>query len=116
MVFHTAPPQPASKARMIISPVLVGGADASQNGFGQLIFPAKFRTPMSGMSNLRRFQHRSCGALAAGYCIHYLASAVDAIAAGKVARVARLPGFAVSHNPAVAHFYAAQLLQQLSER
>jgi hypothetical protein len=36
MVFHTAPPQPASKARMIISPVLVGGAEASQNGFGRV--------------------------------------------------------------------------------
>ena len=34
IVFHTAPPQPASKARMICSPQLVGGADASQNGFG----------------------------------------------------------------------------------
>src|ERR1700691_4013890 len=33
MVFHTAPPQPASKARMICSPRLVGGADASQKGF-----------------------------------------------------------------------------------
>src|SRR5437016_14482221 len=40
MVFHTAPPHPASKARITWSPVLVGGADASQNGFGDLI-PAK---------------------------------------------------------------------------
>ena len=36
MVFHTAPPQPASKARITWSPVLVGGADASQNGVGRL--------------------------------------------------------------------------------
>jgi hypothetical protein len=34
MVFHTAPPQPASKARMTCSPVFVGGAEASQNGLG----------------------------------------------------------------------------------
>src|ERR1700712_4923906 len=32
IVFHTAPPQPASKARMICSPQLVGGAEASQKG------------------------------------------------------------------------------------
>src|SRR5262249_6870742 len=33
-VFHTAPPQPASNARMICSPVFVGGALASQKGLG----------------------------------------------------------------------------------
>src|SRR5215831_2534882 len=36
-VFHTAPPQPASNARITWSPELVGGADASQNGFGDLM-------------------------------------------------------------------------------
>ena len=35
MVFQTAPPQPASKARMICSPALVGGAEASQKGLRQ---------------------------------------------------------------------------------
>src|SRR5271167_4199688 len=35
IVFQTAPPQPASKARMICSPQLVGGADASQKGLRQ---------------------------------------------------------------------------------
>src|SRR5262245_46575241 len=38
-VFHTAPPQPMSNARMICSPVFVGGALASQNGLG-LLMPA----------------------------------------------------------------------------
>src|SRR5208282_3463238 len=38
IVFQTAPPQPASKARMTWPPVLVGGPDASQNGFG-LVMP-----------------------------------------------------------------------------
>ena len=33
-VFQTAPPQPASNARMTWSPLFVGGAEASQNGFG----------------------------------------------------------------------------------
>src|SRR3974377_684173 len=35
IVFQTAPPQPASKARCTCAPELVGGADASQNGFGE---------------------------------------------------------------------------------
>src|SRR5215469_15089483 len=34
MVFHTAPPQPASNARITWSPVFVGGPEASQNGLG----------------------------------------------------------------------------------
>src|ERR1700733_11260310 len=42
IVFQTAPPHPASKARITCSPQLVGGALASQNGFGHLIPPAKF--------------------------------------------------------------------------
>src|ERR1700739_831700 len=37
MVFQTAPPHPASNARMTCSPQFVGGADASQKGFGHLI-------------------------------------------------------------------------------
>src|SRR5271154_431495 len=38
-VFHTAPPQPASKARITCSPVFAGGAEASQKGLG-LLMPA----------------------------------------------------------------------------
>src|SRR5690606_7313592 len=41
MVFHTAPPQPYSNALLIWYAELVGGAEASQNGFG-LRTPAKF--------------------------------------------------------------------------
>src|SRR5947208_5230168 len=41
MVFHTAPPQPASKARLTWSPQLVGGPEASQNGLGDRTRPAK---------------------------------------------------------------------------
>src|SRR4029079_10893696 len=39
-VFHTAPPQPASNARITCGPEFVGGAEASQKGLGLLI-PAK---------------------------------------------------------------------------
>src|ERR1700683_4200292 len=35
IVFQTAPPQPASNARMTWPPVLVGGPEASQKGFGE---------------------------------------------------------------------------------
>src|ERR1700693_1782709 len=90
MVFQTAPPQPASKARMICSPQLVGGAEASQKGFGELMLPAKLRMRMSGMGHLRRLQNRKGGALAAGYRVHYFAPAIHAIAARIVAGIAGL--------------------------
>ena len=40
-VFHTTPPQPASKALRTLYSLSVGGAEASQNGFGDEI-PQKF--------------------------------------------------------------------------
>src|SRR5208282_1578103 len=40
MVFHTAPPHPASNARCTCKPELLGGAEASQKGFGERM-PAK---------------------------------------------------------------------------
>src|SRR5258708_39734257 len=50
-VFQTAPPQPASNARMTCSPQLAGGPDASQKGFGQRMPPAKtvVRSAMGGL-------------------------------------------------------------------
>src|SRR5665213_3107600 len=36
-VFHTTPPRPALKARTTLYSLSVGGAEASQNGFGDLI-------------------------------------------------------------------------------
>src|SRR6202522_480670 len=39
-VFHTTPPHPALKARMTLYALSVGGAEASQNGFGDRM-PAK---------------------------------------------------------------------------
>src|ERR1700730_17998850 len=39
-VFHTAPPQPALKARTTLYSLSAGGAEASQNGFGDAM-PAK---------------------------------------------------------------------------
>src|SRR6185295_9854700 len=36
-VFHTTPPQPALKARTTLYSLSVGGAEASQNGLGDLM-------------------------------------------------------------------------------
>src|SRR5437773_11935525 len=52
MVFQTAPPQPASKARITWSAQFEGGPDASQNGFGQRI-PAKFVVRSATVFTLR---------------------------------------------------------------
>jgi hypothetical protein len=88
---------------MIISPVFVGGADANQKGFGELMPPAKFRTLMSGMGYLRRFQHGERGALAPSHRIHNLAPAVHAVAAGIVDRIPRLPRNPIRHNLPITH-------------
>src|SRR5215469_8044548 len=51
IVFQTAPPHPASNARITWPPVLVGGPEASQKGFG-LVRPANF-TVRSAIDHLR---------------------------------------------------------------
>src|SRR5689334_16021627 len=100
MVFQTAPPQPASNARITWSPVLVGGADASQNGLG-LSMPASFtfRSAMRA-SHAQALAERAleiCGdagsrPLALGHRVDHLLPARHAIAAGEIARVRRLHG------------------------
>src|ERR1035441_4656513 len=98
MVFHTAPPHPASKARIICSPQLVGGAEASQKGFGELMPPAKSRTLISGIGGLRPFEHLHCATFAIRHGINHFASSVDAIPSRKVTRVARLARDGISDN------------------
>src|SRR5215469_14969799 len=115
MVFQTAPPQPASKARMICSPQLVGGAEASQKGFGPLILPAKPRTRISGIGGLRDLQDGASSTFAVGDSVYNLAAAVGTIAAGKVAGIAGLAGFRIGDNDAVAHLDAAKFLHELRE-
>src|SRR5437763_17143037 len=51
-VFHTTPPQPASNARSTLYALSVGGAEASQNGFG-LVMPTKV-VVRSAMQDLLR--------------------------------------------------------------
>src|SRR5271170_2027651 len=84
MVFHTAPPQPASNARMTCSPQLVGGAEASQNGFGQRMPPAKVversGVGVSGMDSLERLRDRNTGTFSISDGIHHFAASVHAVA------------------------------------
>src|SRR5271168_2435937 len=103
MVFHTAPPQPASKARITCSPVLVGGADASQKGFGDAI-PAKFTARLGTLVDMRTLQQpsdRHARALALGHRIDHLAAAVHAVAAREVARIRGLSGLPIRDDAAV---------------
>src|SRR5690349_19422696 len=97
MVFQTAPPQPASKARMTCSPQLVGGPEASQKGLGQ-------RMPAKLVVRSAMVHHPDGGAFAVGYRVHHFASAVDAIAAGVVFGIAGAAGSAVYGERSAIHF------------
>src|SRR5215467_3840461 len=116
-VFQTAPPHPASKARMTCSPQLVGGAEASQKGFGEWIFPAK-RTERSGAigaSAMRCLQFpadRQGGAFAIGNGVYHFAAAIDAVAAGKILGMGRLARDAIDLDATAFHFYAAAGLEE----
>src|SRR5215471_4428105 len=101
MVFHTAPPHPASKARITCSPQFVGGADASQNGFRHLI-PAKVVSSVFfgvDMMALQPGSNADTSALAIGDGVNDLAAAIDAVAAGEILRVRCLPRCGVDHYP-----------------
>src|ERR1035441_10125615 len=90
MVFHTAPPQPASKARMTCSPELAGGPEANQKGLGQRM-PAKL-VARSATFHHPMVHHPEGGANAIGHGVHHFAAAVDAIAAGGIFRIAGAAG------------------------
>src|SRR5215467_9135194 len=104
-VFQTAPPHPASKARMTCSPQLVGGAEASQKGFGEWILPAKWAERSgailpSGMRCLQFPADRQGGALAVGHGVDHFAAAIDAVAACKITGMGRLARAAIDLHPA----------------
>ena len=61
MVFQTAPPHPASKARCTCIPELLGGAEASQKGFGERM-PAKLM--LRSATCHQPFMNRMCGEFA----------------------------------------------------
>src|SRR5262245_42800773 len=102
-VFHTAPPHPASNARMTCSPLFAGGAEASQKGFG-LLMPANsmLRSAMRCsviFASPTRHQ-RARGVAAVGDGVHDLFAAIDAIAAGEHLRVARRTAAGVAGDTA----------------
>src|SRR5579871_5379389 len=116
MVFHTAPPQPASKARMTCSPVLVGGAEASQKGFGEAM-PAKFTARLtSGIGSLQLAHHRQSGTLAIGNSIHNLTAAVYAVPAGEVFRIRCLPCLTIDDHASPLKRDPADALQEIEQR
>src|SRR5215472_18379025 len=95
IVFQTAPPHPASNARITCSPQLVGGPEASQKGLGHLI-PAKsvVRSAMMGSDDSQ------CGPFAIRDGVDNFAASVDAVAAGVVFGVAGAAGGPIHQNGA----------------
>src|SRR5450631_3916674 len=93
MVFQTAPPHPASKARMTCSPQLVGGPEASQKGLGQ-------RMPAKLVVRSAMIHHPDGGAFAVGDGVHHFASTVNAITSGVVFRIAGAAGGTIDRDRA----------------
>src|SRR5215831_13721015 len=100
MVFHTAPPQPASKARITWSPQLVGGPDASQKGLGHRM-PAKLvvRSAIVGSYDSEG------GAFAIGYGIHHFAATIDTVTAREVLGIGGAAGGSVNQHRSARRFY-----------
>src|SRR5579864_6292122 len=116
MVFQTAPPQPASKARMICSPQLVGGAEASQKGLRHLM-PAKVvsRVVSGILASEDPGCHRSARALAVSDGVDDFAAAVGAVAASEVFRVGGLAGGAIDEDAAALELHFCRLCFAASE-
>src|SRR5205085_9788848 len=95
MVFQTAPPHPASKARMTWYAVLVGGPEASQNGLGE-------RTPQKLMlrsgisppplSSFQRLMNAERRLFAVGDGIYDFAATIHTVASGKISWIAGAHG------------------------
>src|SRR5262245_20227593 len=93
IVFQTAPPQPASNARITWYAVLAGGPDAIQNGLG-LLMPAQsvVRSAMSLSPRSAQVEVDGAGrGLAVGHRVHDLLAAVHAVAARVEPRDAGAP-------------------------
>ena len=85
-VFQTTPPQPASKARRTLYSLSVGGAEASQNGFGERMpdeVAAQVGHPSSPSSERSRRRIITAGAIVPAWI------SVDQVAE---ARLHRRPG------------------------
>src|SRR5450631_4082847 len=100
MVFHTAPPHPASKARMICSPQLVGGADASQNGLGHWMPQKVVASVGLGMLDPQPSGDADACAFSISDRVYHFTAAVGAVSARKVFRNRGLASGSIDHNTA----------------
>src|SRR5215475_4604500 len=121
IVFQTAPPHPASKARITCSPQFVGGAEASQKGFGEKIFPANLTEISgsgfcSGMGFLQELGDGQGGALAIGNGVDNFPAAIYAISTRKVFWIRSLPGRAVHNHATVINLHSSATLQKFKQR
>src|SRR5215813_8538551 len=121
IVFQTAPPHPASKARITCSPQLVGGAEASQKGFGEKIFPANLTEISgsgfcSGMGFLQKLGDGLGGALAVSNGVNDFPAAVHAISTRKVFGIRSLSGRAVHNHAPVINLHSSATLQEFEQR
>src|SRR5262245_11500530 len=91
MVFQTAPPQPASKARLTWYSELVGGAEASQKGLGARTPQKLMLRSGTGTSSGQQRVNPPRRDLAVLHGIDNLAAAADAVAAGEQLRDAGRP-------------------------
>src|SRR6266704_899914 len=117
IVFHTAPPQPASKARITWPAVLVGGPEASQNGFGdrtpqKLMLRSGISAPLQA-GFLQRLVDPGSGFFAIRDCVHHFLSAIDAIPSSKIARMAALHGLRIYSYTSRLQLYSGNFLQKL---
>ena len=88
----------------------MGGAEASQNGFGDVI-PAKFTemsgaTFRSGMGLLQYFGDCDSAALTVSYCVDDFPAAIYTVAPGKIFWMRRLARDAIDRDPAVSRLKA----------
>src|ERR1700753_4128674 len=117
IVFQTAPPQPASKARMTCSPQFVGGADASQKGLRHGM-PQKvvFNVRLADMFPLQPCSDADPCTLSICNRVHHLAAAVGTVPTGKKLRVGGLPRRSINHNPATFHLDLSRLTRILRKK
>src|SRR6187399_2778599 len=110
-VFQTAPPQPASNARLTLYALSVGGAEASQKGLGDLI--PRNVVVRSAMSFPQKTVDGEGGHFAVLHGGHsQVLSAKDTVAAGPHSGQ-RSFSFVVAHNASVFQF---DYLGRLSDR
>src|SRR4051812_6018385 len=112
-VFQTAPPQPASKARITCPPELAGGAEASQNGFGERM-PPTLQDRSATVTSTQMTVDGPGGTLALGGGVDHFLAAVGAVARGEEPRAAG-EAIGVDDDATALESHAGQGAEQLPE-